>query len=97
MQKNRQDRLKLKVYDNLDFKIQALGLDEHKIIIVEVEREEEFDNTLTGLVAMQLVTKYKKPVCVRENSDGYLRGSARGVSHGPIPDLRTILYGQRIF
>jgi single-stranded-DNA-specific exonuclease len=96
--KNRQDRLKLKVYDNLDFKIQALGLDEHKIIIVEVEREEEFDNTLTGLVAMQLVTKYKKPVCVvRENSDGYLRGSARGVSHGPIPDLRQFFMDSGYF
>lgn len=87
--KNRQDRLKLKIYENLDFKIQKLGLDQHKIIIVEVENDEEFDNTLTGLVAMQLVTKYKKPVCVvRENSDGFLRGSARGVSHGPIEDLR---------
>lgn len=87
--KNRQDRMKLKVYENLDFKIQKLGLDRHKIIIVEVERDDEFDNTLTGLVAMQLVTRYKKPVCVvRENSDGFLRGSARGVSHGPIADLR---------
>lgn len=87
--KSRQDRMKLKAVENLDFKIQKLGLDQHKIIIVEVEKDEEFDTTLTGLVAMQLVSKYKKPVCVvRENSDGYLRGSARGVNHGPIADLR---------
>lgn len=96
--KNRQDRLKLKVYENLDFKIQATGLDQHKIIIVEVEEGEEFDNTLTGLVAMQLVTKYKKPVCVvRENSEGFLRGSARGVSHGPIPDLRQFFMDSGYF
>lgn len=87
--KNRQDRTKLKVFETLDFKIQKMALDTHKIIIVEVGPDEEFDNTLTGLVAMQLVTKYKKPVCVvRENPDGFLRGSARGVSHGPIADLR---------
>lgn len=96
--KNRQDRMKLKAFETLDFKIQKLGLDEHKIIIVEVENEEEFDNTLTGLVAMQLVTKYKKPVCVvRLNSEGYLRGSARGVNHGPIPDLRQFFMDSGYF
>lgn len=96
--KNRQDRTKLKVFENLDFKIQKMELDRHKIIIVEVEQDDEFDNTLTGLVAMQLVTKYKKPVCVvRENSDGFLRGSARGVNHGPIPDLRQFFINSGYF
>lgn len=96
--KNRQDRMKLKAFEDLDFKIQKLGLDTHKIIIVEVEDDEAFDNTLTGLVAMQLVTKYKKPVCVvRENSDGYLRGSARGINHGPIPDLRKFFMDSGYF
>ena len=47
---------------------------------------------------MQLVTKYKKPVCVvRENSEGFLRGSARGVSHGPIPDLRQFFMDSGYF
>ena len=96
--KSRQDRMKLKAYENLDFKIQKLGLDQHKIIIVEVEIDEEFDNTLTGLVAMQLVTKYKKPVCVvRENPDGYLRGSARGINNGPITDLRQFFMDSNYF
>ena len=96
--KSRQDRQKLKVYENLDFKIQKLGLDQNKIIVVEVEEDDEFDNTLTGLVAMQLVTKYKKPVCVvRENPDGYLRGSARGVNHGPIADLRQFFMDSGFF
>ena len=72
--------------------------DQHKIIIVEVEKEEEFDNTLTGLVAMQLVSKYKKPVCVvRETPDGYLRGSARGVSNGSIKDLRKFFMDSGYF
>lgn len=96
--KSRQDKTKIKAYENLDFKIQKLGLDNHKIIIVTVEEEDEFDSTLTGLVAMQLVGKYKKPVCVvRENSDGYLRGSARGVSHSPVVDLRQFFIDSGYF
>lgn len=96
--KNRQDRMKLKAFEVLDFEIQKRELDRHKIIIVDVGPDEEFDNTLTGLVAMQLVTKYKKPVCVvRKNSDGYLRGSARGINHGPIPDLRKFFMDSGYF
>lgn len=96
--KNRQDRMKLKAFETLDFKIQKLGLDRHKILIVEVDDAEEFDNTLTGLVAMQLVTKYKKPVCVvRQGEDGFLKGSARGVNHGPIPDLRKFFMDSGYF
>lgn len=96
--KSRQDRMKIKAYEYLDLKIQKLCLDENKIIIVEVEDDEEFDTTLTGLVAMQLVSKYKKPVCVvRENSDGFLRGSARGVNHGPIEDLRRFFMDSGYF
>ena len=96
--KNRQDRMKLKAFETLDFKIQKLGLDRHKILIVEVDDAEEFDNTLTGLVAMQLVTKYKKPVCVvRQGEDGFLNGSARGVNHGPIPDLRKFFMDSGYF
>lgn len=96
--KNRQDRMKLKIYETLDFKIQKMGLDEHKIIIVEIDEDEEFDNALTGLVAMQLTSKYKKPVCVvRENPDGFLRGSARGISHCPIKDLRQFFIDSNYF
>ena len=96
--KSRQDRAKQKAFEMLDFKILKLGLDKHKIIIVEVEPDEEFDTTLTGLVAMQLVAHYKKPVCVvRENSNGYLRGSARGVNYGPIPDLRKFFMDSGFF
>ena len=96
--KNRQDRMKTKAFEMLDFKIQKLNLDEHKIIIVIVDEDEEFDNSLTGLVAMQLVSKYKKPVCVvRENPEGFLKGSARGVNNSPISDLRQFFISSNYF
>lgn len=96
--KNRQDRMKLKAFEALEKEIEERGLDKHKIIIVEVDKDEDFDSTLTGLVAMQLVTRYKKPVCVvRENSQGFLRGSARGINHGPIADLRKFFMDSGYF
>lgn len=96
--KNRQDRMKTKAFEMLDFKIQKLNLDEHKILIVTVDEDEEFDNSLTGLVAMQLVSKYKKPVCVvRENPEGFLKGSARGVNNSPISDLRQFFINSNYF
>lgn len=96
--KNRQDKQKLKAFESLDFKIQKEGLDEHKIIIVQVGPDEEFDSTLTGLVAMQLTAKYKKPVCVvRENSDGYLKGSARGLANTGMGSMRDFLNGSGLF
>ena len=96
--KSRQDRTKQKILDTLDFEIQKQGLDENKIIFVEVNGDEEFDTTLTGLVAMGIASKYKKPTCVvRENSDGYLRGSARGLSNCPITDFRQFLLDSNLF
>ena len=96
--KSRQDRTKQKILDTLDFEIQKQGLDENKIIFVEVNGDEEFDTTLTGLVAMGIASKYKKPTCVvRENSDGYLRGSARGLSNCPIVDFRQFLLDSNLF
>lgn len=96
--KSRQDRTKQKVLDTLDFEIQKQGLDENKIIFVEINEGEEFDTTLTGLVAMGIASKYKKPTCVvRETSDGYLRGSARGLSNCPIVDFRQFLLESNLF
>ena len=96
--KNRQDKQKIKAFEMLDFKIQKEGLDDHKIIVVQVEPEEEFDSTLTGLVAMQLVSKYKKPVCVvRENSEGFLKGSARGLANTDMGSMRDFLNESGLF
>ena len=96
--KNRQDKQKIKSFEMLDLKIQKEGLDEHKIIVVQVKPEEEFDNSLTGLVAMQLVSKYKKPVCVvRENSDGFLKGSARGIANTDMGSMRDFLNESGLF
>ena len=43
--------------------VEKNSLNDNKIIIIPVE-DDSIDTTLTGLIAMQLVSKYKKPVLV---------------------------------
>jgi single-stranded-DNA-specific exonuclease len=83
--------------DLLEMEICKNSLDENKIIIVEVE-DDAIDTTLTGLVAMNLVSKYKKPVLVvREDSEGYLKGSGRGTDKSELKDLKQFLIDSGYF
>lgn len=95
--KSRQTRQKDKAIDNLEMTIIKNSLDENKIIIVPVE-DDSIDTTLTGLIAMQLVSKYRKPVLVgRESTDGFLRGSLRGPDKTELTDLRGFLVESGMF
>lgn len=95
--RSRQNRAKDKAIDQLEMKIIKNGLDENKIIFVEVD-DEDIDSTLTGLIAMQLMAKYKKPVIVaRENEYGFLKGSARGDSKSELKDLRQFFIDSGYF
>jgi single-stranded-DNA-specific exonuclease len=95
--RSRQNRAKEKAMDLLEMEICKNSLDENKIIIVEVE-DDAIDTTLTGLVAMNLVSKYKKPVLVvREDSEGYLKGSGRGTDKSELKDLKQFLLDSGYF
>lgn len=95
--RGRQNRAKDKAIEQLEMKIIKNSLDENKIIFVEVDNE-DIDSTLTGLIAMQLMAKYKKPVIVaRENDEGFLRGSARGDSKSELKDLRQFFIDSGYF
>ena len=95
--RGRQNRAKDKAIEQLEMKIIKNGLDENKIIFVEIDNE-DIDSTLTGLVAMQLMAKHKKPVIVaRENDEGFLRGSARGDSKSELKDLRQFFIDSGYF
>lgn len=95
--RSRQNRAKEKAMDLLEMEICKNSLDENKIIIVKVE-DDAVDTTLTGLVAMNLVSKYKKPVLVvREDSEGYLKGSGRGTDKSELKDLKQFLIDSGYF
>ena len=71
--KARQDRIKEKAIEILDDKIKKQNLDINNILVVEVSPEDDIPQELSGLAAMNIVTKYNKPcLVVRRNSEGML-------------------------
>lgn len=89
--KARQNREKDKALEILDIQIMENCLDENKIIILNAD-ELDVSNTLTGLIAMGVSAKYKKPVILgRISPDGYLKGSARGRNESELKDFKKFL------
>jgi len=76
--KARQDRLKEQAMGIVDFKIQKDSLDDNNIILVELDGCDNIPQELTGLIAMNVVSKYHKPVMIgRRNNDNEIQGSIR--------------------
>ena len=76
--KSRQDKIKDKALDLIDFKIQKNNLNYNNVIIVEIDPEDNIPQEISGLIAMAVVTKYNRPCLIlRNNSNNLLQGSAR--------------------
>lgn len=88
--KARQDKLKEKALDIIDFKIQKNDLLQNNILVIEITEEDNIQQELTGLVAMGVVSKYNRPcLIVRRNSNNLLQGSARSNGNfASLPDLK---------
>lgn len=90
--KARQKREKEKASELLDIQILENNLDENKILILNAD-ELDTPNTLTGLCAMEVAAKYKKPVLLgRITPDGKeMKGSIRSFDGSPLPNLKSFL------
>jgi single-stranded-DNA-specific exonuclease len=89
--KNRQNRARDKGVKLIEERIKEKSLLDNKILIVNVT--DILDKNLTGLVANQIISKYKRPVLLirqKEDSDIF-GGSARGYEKGVIKDLKQFL------
>ncbi|MFW6030026.1 MAG: hypothetical protein ACOCRO_07200, partial [Halanaerobiales bacterium] len=81
--RNRQNTIKEKALEFLDKRIQDNNLHEDPIICVETSKNDKVNvpKTMTGLVAMQILKKYRKPVLVlrpkKIDGEDYLFGSGR--------------------
>ena len=76
--KARQDRIKEQAIGTIEFKIQKDGLADNNIIVVEIDTSDNIPPELTGLVAMNIVSKYHKPVMIgRRNNENLIQGSIR--------------------
>lgn len=91
--KNRQNKQKEKAIELIDDRILKNGLLENNIIIVEITEKDNIPSTLTGLIAAHFVNKYRRPcLLVRENNEGFLRGSMRSSQNfETIPDFKAFL------
>lgn len=89
--RNRQNKEKEKALELLDIQISNDCLDDNKILILNAD-DIDVSNTLTGLCAMGVAAKYKKPVLLgRVNKEGYLKGSMRGRGESELKDFRSFL------
>lgn len=96
--KTHQNKIKEDAVMKLEAKIFKYDLLENKILFVRLEDDDKFPPELNGLVAMQLAAKYKKPTIVaRLNSEGYDRGSARGLNESDLRDFKAFLTDSGFF
>ena len=96
--KAKQNRLLDAAVEKMEIKIHKYDLLENKVIIIKLDEEDSFPSELNGLLAMKISAKYKKPTLVlRENKDGILKGSARGVNNGPLVSLKNYLSSTGLF
>lgn len=94
----RQNREKEKSMEFLVDRIESGKLHENQLIIVTISKDDDvvIPKTITGLVAMEVLKRYKKPVLVlRPKSDGngglVYSGSGRGKANGDFDSLFGLL------
>lgn len=97
--RNRQKKILDVGVDMLDSHIRKEELDMNKIIIVPLDEDEAdaIDSNLTGLVAMQLVQRFQRPVLIVRDADGMMKGSARGDNTSAVAELKDFVYGSGLF
>lgn len=89
--KNEQKKQQAAAATMLGIEIDNNMLSENKIIIVDCS-DLNISRNLTGLIAMNLAKSYKRPVLLgRVNSEGYLKGSGRGLEGSDLKDFREFL------
>jgi single-stranded-DNA-specific exonuclease len=88
--KERQNREKLKALKILTEEIESNNLQDNQILAVIVSKD-DVPQTITGLVAMELLKKYKKPTLVlrprNDNGVSTYAGSGRGKANGDFDSL----------
>lgn len=89
--RDRQNREKEKAVELLDIQIMNDCLDENKILFLRAD-DLNVSNNLTGLIAMNIAAKYRKPTLLgRLNREGLIKGSIRGLNDSELKDFRQFL------
>ena len=90
--KAKQNRITDQMVGELEQKIFKYDLLENKILFIRLDDDDEYPSEVTGLTAMKLAAKYKRPtILARLNDEGYDRGSIRNVADCELQDLKKFL------
>ena len=90
--KSKQNRLTDQMVSALEQKIFKYDLLENRILFVRMDDYDDYPSEVTGLCAMKLAAKYKRPtILARLNDEGYDRGSIRNVADCELTDLKKFL------
>ena len=92
--RNRQNKMRDKLLSQISERIEEKKLYENKVLIVNAN-EYLSDSGLTGIIAMQVASKYNKPTLIlrqEETEDKlYFTGSGRNVDNSPLEDFRSFV------
>ena len=90
--KSKQNRITDQMVSELEQKIYKYDLLENKILFIRMDDYDDYPSEVTGLCAMKLAAKYKRPtILARLNEEGFNRGSIRNVSDCELTDLKQFL------
>lgn len=82
----------------LEQKIFKHDLLENRILFIRLDDTEQYPSELNGLLANQLAQKYHHPTIIaRLNDEGYIRGSARGLSNTELLSFKDYLNSTGLF
>jgi single-stranded-DNA-specific exonuclease len=96
--RQRQNNTKNKDVEKILGYIEEKGHHNNKIVIVNVT--DKLNESLTGLVAMNIASKYHKPCLLLrkvKNKPDYYGGSARNINRSPIKNLKDFLEETGLF
>jgi single-stranded-DNA-specific exonuclease len=94
--RNRQKKLVDEIKEEVELNLDDINTEKYPLLLVKLE--EISNKNLTGLVANQLASKYKKPVLllVDQGDDNFL-GSGRNYGYSEITDLKDCLNKTKLF
>ena len=95
--KAKQTRLLEKIETEIEAKIYKEDLLSNKILIIQLNDEEDFPSELNGLLAMRMASKFKKPTMVGRSNGKELKGSIRGLNDSELDDFRSFLLSSGLF
>lgn len=99
--KNRQTKARDNSLEIIEKLIQEQNLLENKIIIIKLDNDIKADENITGLIANQIMDKYKRPTLILnktiEDKKIVWKGSGRGPGEDGLEDFRRFLENSGYF